>query len=140
MEVLSWPHRIKYTASRQGLVLSQTRTERALYKGRKKQQDHLHLHHQTLMMQGLLWAHGLHRIGSVKEKPFYTGLFPTRIFLKDKTQTIYLRNNTLLFKNEAGCRIQDKQEAWDSLILSLPPLFSTSTLQISQRRIFVKIK
>lgn len=109
MKVLSWPHRIKQAASHKGLVLSQTLIERAFYKGKKEQQGHFHLHHQTLMKQTLLWTHYVHRIGSIKEKLFYTG--PHQYEKRGKTKAIYLGNKTLALKKimqNAGCRVSKK--------------------------------
>lgn len=79
MRVLLGPHRIKKVESHQGLVLSQTSIERPLYKERKKQQDHLHLHHQMP-----LWAHCVHRIGSIKQQPFSLSFTTLEFFLGTK--------------------------------------------------------
>lgn len=121
MKFLLGPHRIKQAGNHQGLVLSQTRIERPLYKGRKKQQGHLHLHHQMP-----LWTHCVHRIGSIKQQPFMLSFTPGGFFKRNKTKTIYVSNNTLLWGKKGGIA-QNMGEA-RSLCFSVVFIFATSFL------------
>lgn len=125
MKFLLGPHRIKQAGNHQGLVLSQTRIEWPLYKGRKKQQGHLHLHHQMS-----LWTHCVPRIGSIKQQPFMLSFTPGGFFFRNKTKTIYLSNNTLLWENKRRHSTEYGRSKKPVFLwfLSLQPLFLTTDL------------